>query len=104
MMEYTAHVQVPDAAIGAVLHDVVLGHEAVTCSTLRSGNGTWLSYGFHAESDDAASMVASTIRYHSSRVEEVTVPIGYEMDSLKSFESAPMIVTCGRTVVHSEGI
>ena len=104
MMEYTAHVQVPDAAIGAVLHDVVLGHEAVTCSTLRSGNGTWLSYGFHADSDDAASMVASSIRYHSSRPQEVTVPVGYEVDSLRSFESAPMIVTQGRVVVHSEGV
>lgn len=104
MTEYTAHVQVPDAAIGAVLHDVVLGHEAVTCSTLRSGNGTWLSVGFHADSDDAASMVASAIRYQASRAEEVVVPLGYEVESLKSFESAPMIVTCGRVVVHSEGV
>lgn len=104
MSEYTAHVQVPDAAIGAVLHDVVLGHASVTCSTLRSGNGTWLSYGFHAGSDDEASLVASSIRYHSSRVQEVAVPIGYEVESLKSFESAPMIVTCGRVVIHSEGI
>jgi hypothetical protein len=103
-MEYTAHVQVPDAAIGAVLHDVVLGHEAVTCSTLRSGNGTWLSFGYHAEGDDEASMVASSIRYKSSRPDEVVVPIGYEADSLRSFESAPMIITQGRVVVYSEGI
>jgi hypothetical protein len=48
--------------------------------------------------------VASSIRYHSSRPQEVTVPLGYEIDSLRSFESAPMIVTQGRTVVHSEGI
>lgn len=104
-MEYTAHVQVPDAAIGAVLHDVVLGHEAVTCSTLRSsGNGTWLSVGFHADSDDAASMMMSAIRYHAGNVKEVAVPIGYEADSLRSFESAPMIITQGRVVVHSEGV
>lgn len=104
MNEYTAHVQVPDAAIGAVLHDVVLGHEAVTCSTLRSGNGTWLSVGFHADSDDEAAMLASTIRYHSSRQQVLSVPLGYEAESLKSFESAPMVVTQGRVVIHSEGI
>jgi len=102
--EYTAHVQVPDAAIGAVLHEVLLGHQAVTCATLRSGNGTWLSYGFNAHSDDEASMVASSIRYHASRQENVTVPAGYEVASLRSFEVAPMIVTQGRVVIHSEGI
>lgn len=104
MMEYTAHVQVPDAAIGAVLHDVVLGHESVTCCTLRSGNGTWLSYGLNARSDDEAAMVAGSIRYYSSQQRDVAVPIGYEPDSLRSFETAPMIVTSGRVVIHSEGI
>lgn len=105
-MEYTAHVQVPDAAIGAVLHDVVLGQDEVTCSTLRSsGNGTWLSIGFHAEGDDAASMTASAIRFNASRVpEELVVPVGYEADSVRSFEGAPMIVTQGRVVVYSEGV
>lgn len=103
-MEYTAHVQVPDAAIGAVLNDVVLGHDAVDCTSLRSGGGTWLSFGFNAESDDAATMLASNIRYHSSRETDITVPLGYEKESLLSFENAPMIVTQGRVVVHSEGI
>jgi|GEM_PF-3723084 len=104
MSEFTAHVQVPDAAIGAVIHNVVLGSIEVTCSTLRSGNGTWLSFGFHAESDDRASMVASTIRLWASCVEDVAVPVGYHAESLKSFESAPMIITCGRVVIHSEGV
>lgn len=104
MTEYTAHVQVPDAAIGAVLHDVVLGSTDVTCCTLRSGNGTWLSFGFHADSDDNASMLVSTIRYQSSHATDVAVPLGYEPKSLRSFESAPMIIVCGRTVIHSEGI
>ena len=104
MNEYTAHVQLPDAAIGAVLHDVVLGHGAVTCTTLRSGSGTWLSFGFHADSDDQASMAASSIRYHSSRVQDVDAPFGYEVESIMSFETAPMIVTSGRVVIHSEGI
>lgn len=103
-MEYTAHVQVPDAAIGAVLHDVVLGHESVSCSTLRSGNGTWLSIGFHADGDDTASMMASAIRYHASRMTGTFIPDGYDAESLRSFESAPMIVTQGRVVVHSEGV
>ena len=104
MTEYTAHVQVPDAAIGAVLHDTVLGHHATTCATLRSGQGTWLSFGFQSESDDQASMVATSIRYYASNVQEVTVPAGYEPESLRLFESAPMIVTHGRTVIYSEGV
>ena len=104
-MEYTAHVQVPDAAIGAVLHDLALGHETVTCATLRSGNGTWLSYGFNADSDDEASIVSSSIRYHVSQPRDfIVMPAGYENGSLKAFESAPMIVTCGRVVIHSEGV
>lgn len=104
MSEYTAHVQVPDAAIGAVLHDLVLGHDLVACASLRSGNGTWLSYGFNSDSDDGASMVAAAVRYHASQQENTVVPLGYEPESVRAFESAPMIVTCGRTVVYSEGV
>jgi len=104
MSEYTAHVQVPDAAIGAVLHDVVLGSPDVTCTNLRSGSGTWLSFGFNAESDDDATMMASNIRYHASRETDIAVPRGYEKESLLSFESAPMIITQGRVVIHSEGV
>lgn len=104
MSEYTAHVQVPDAAIGAVLHDLVLGHEAVTCATLRSGNGTWLSYGFHSDSDDDASMVAGAIRYHVSQSDYSPMPNGYQQESLSLFGHAPLIVTCGRVVIYSEGI
>lgn len=104
MSEYTAHVQVPDAAIGAVLHDVLLHFHDVDCCTLRSGNGTWLSFGFHAEADDLATMLVSTIRHHASRETNIAVPLGYEKESLLSFENAPMIITCGRVVIHSEGV
>ncbi len=104
MNEYTAHVQVPDAAIGAVLHDVVLGHGAVTCASLRSGQGTWLSIGISAGSDDEAIMLTDGVRYYAGHVQEVTVPLGYEVDSLRSFETAPMIVTSGRVVIYSEGV
>lgn len=103
MNEFTAHVQVPDAAIGAVLHDILLGIDGVSCVTLRSGNGTWVSFGVRAETDDAASMSAGSIRYQASRA-PVEVPVGYEKESLLSFESAPMIITNGRVVIHSEGI
>lgn len=101
MNEYTAHVQVPDAAIGAVLHDVVLGDEEVKCCTLRSGGGTWLSFGYHADTDDNASFLVTSIRYHASRA-NVILPDGYE--DLLAFETAPMIITCGRVVIHSEGV
>lgn len=105
MTEYTTHVQVPDAAIGAVLHKTLLGHEAVTCATLRSGSGTWLSFGFNADSDDSATMMASTIRYRASRPrKDIIMPEGYDIESLLSFESAPMIITQGRVVIYSEGI
>lgn len=102
MNEYTAHVQVADAAIGAVLHDVVLGDDEVTCATLRSGGGTWLSFGFHADGDDNASFMVNSIRYHASRANVVVLPDGY--DDLLAFDAAPMIITCGRVVIHSEGV
>lgn len=104
MNEYTAHVEVPDAVIGAVLHEAVLGRDSVTCATLRSGNGTWLSFGIQADSDDEASMLASTIRYRASRQKGMVVPDGYDAESIRLFENAPMIITCGRTVIHSEGV
>jgi hypothetical protein len=103
-MDYTAHVQVPDAAIGAVLHSIVLEMENVVCATLRSGNGTWLSFGLQVDSDDQAAMLTSTIRYHASQPRDMLMPDGYDEGSLKGFETAPLIVTCGRVVIHSEGI
>lgn len=104
MTEYTAHIQVPDAAIGAVLHDIMLGFEETTCATLRSGNGTWLSVGFHAEGDDHATFQTGTMRYAVSQIRGVEVPEGYAEDCLKEFENQPMVVCQGRTVVYSEGI
>ena len=104
MTDYTAHVEVPDAAIGAVLHEAVLGQESVTCATLRSGNGTWLSFGVEAGSDDQATTTAATVRYRVSQQGVTAVPVGYDQESLHLFENAPMIITCGRTVIHSEGI
>src|SRR5690606_20528027 len=100
MTDYTAHVQVPDAAIGAVLHDLVLG-EGVSCATLRSGQGTWLSFGLNADGDDAVTMEVGRIR-HVVSVYDTPLPEGYE--SLISFESAPLIITHGRTVIYSEGV
>jgi hypothetical protein len=102
--EYTAHVQVPDAAIGASLHDAVLGTHSVTCASLRSGQGTWLSFGVNEDTDDDATMLIGDIRYRASRDAGVNIPEGYEPDSLLAFETAPMIVTHGRTVIHSEGV
>lgn len=102
MNEYTAHVQVPDSATGAVLHEVLLGDDDVTCCTLRSGSGTWLSFGFHSDTDDNASFLVNSIRYHASRANVVILPDGYE--DLLAFDAAPMIITCGRVVIHSEGV
>ena len=101
MNEYTAHVQVPDAATGAALHDVLLGDDDVTCCTLRSGSGTWLSFGFHADSDDGASFLVASMRYRASRT-QVLLPEG--TDDLLAFETAPMIITCGRVVIYSQGV
>lgn len=104
MTEFTAHIQLPDAAIGAVLYDIALGRPEITCATLKSGNGTWLSVGFHADSDDEATMLISTTRYQIGQMRGVAVPEGYEESSLQNFDGAPMIITCGRTVVYSEGV
>lgn len=101
MNEYTAHVQVPDAATGAVLHDVLLGDDDVTCCTLRSGSGTWLSFGFHSDTDDNASFMVTSMRYHASRA-QVLLPEG--TNDLLAFETAPMIITCGRVVIYSQGV
>lgn len=105
-MEYTAHVQMPDAAMGAILHDLVLEHGAVTRATLSSAQGTWLSIGYHADDDDDATVAISSIRYVVSHAwtDTIHMPEGYEPESLEAFEKAPMIVTCGRVVVFSEGI
>lgn len=103
-MEYTAHIQMPDATMGAVLHDLVLEHGAVTRATLSSAQGTWLSVGYHADDDDDASIAISAIRYVVSRAEDTAVPEGYDPESVEGFEKAPMIVTCGRVVIFSEGI
>ena len=104
MTDYTAHVQVPDAAIGAVLHEAVLGFDEVSCATLRSGQGTWLSFGVHSDSDDHATMQVASVRYNVSKLRPLIVPTGYESESIQLFESAPMIITCGRVVIHSEGV
>ena len=104
MTEYTVHVQVPDAAIGAVLHEVLLHFTDVTCTNLRSSGGTWLSFGLNKESDDDATMRISAIRYHASRAVIDTIPEGYDKESLLSFETAHMIIAQGRVVIHSEGI
>ena len=104
MTEYTAHVQVPDAALGAALHYAVLGTHGVTCASLRSGQGTWISFGVNEDYDDNAIMLIEDIRYRASRNDRILIPEGYEQDSLLAFETAPMIVTHGRTVIHSEGV
>lgn len=104
MNEYTAHVQVPDAAIGNVLHHQLTERAGVTCTMLRTEGGTWLSFGLHSVTDDGAIMATAGIRYNVSREtpELNMMPEGY--DSLEAFEHAPLIITHGRTVIHSEGI
>ena len=102
MSEYTAHVQVPDAAIGGVLQYQLLDMEAVACVTLRSGGGTWLSVGLDADDDMQVVMLVAMVRYAVSRLTDLELPEGY--DSLEAFETAPLIIIHGRTVIHSEGI
>lgn len=104
MNEYTAHVQVPDSAIGAVLMYQLVDKDSVTMAAMRNEGGTWISFGVEASSDDAAVMTVAGLRYSISREEQElhALPEGY--DSLRAFETAPLIITHGRTVIHSEGI
>ena len=94
MSEFTAHVQLPDSQVGLALFDLTFGHPDVTTANLQGGAGTWLSFGITAEYEHEASMKIGKIRMEVSRMDESVGP----------FQSAPMIVTNGRTVVYSEGI
>ena len=100
--DYTAHMPVPDAAIGAVIQYQILDEDSVTCATLRSGNGTWVSFGVRGDNDEAVIMTVSALRYAISRRTDLELPEGY--DSLEQFEQSPIIITHGRTVAYSEGI
>lgn len=108
MNDYTAHIQLPDAPVGALFQNAVLDAPNVSCSTVRSGNGTWLSFGVNASSDDEASMQVSTVRLTVSRMNPKSfwdlIPGGYDPSIFSLFEQVPMIITSGRTVIHSEGI
>lgn len=103
MSEYTAHVQLPDMMIGTVLLDLTFGHPDVTTAILRGGHGTWLSFGVDAESDSEAVLVVDKIRMNISQTTGVQIS-GYEDGALVAFETAPMIMTNGRCVVHSMGV
>lgn len=104
MTDYTAHVQLPDAAVGLMFHEMLAGMDTVTFSVMRTGSSTWISFGVNAGSDDDATMLVSSIVYSVSRLKSKNVPEGYDEDLPALFETAPMIVTAGRTVVHSSGV
>lgn len=103
--DYTAHVQLPDAAIGSMFHTLLFRLGTVTFSALRVSGSTWLSFGVQASSDDEATMLISAIKYSVSRFAGPDVlPEGYEPGVVTLFETANTVVTSGRTVIHSEGI
>lgn len=104
MTDYTAHVQLPDAALGAMFHDMTLKSDDVTFSALRVGADTWLSFGVTAGSDDDATMIISNVIHTVSRTYPTLIPAGYEDGVTHLFETAPLVVTAGRTVVHSSGV
>lgn len=104
LTEYTVHIPVPDAALASVLQYELLDEEVVTCVTVRSGNGTWISFGVAAGSDDDVVMAVAALRYSISRRTELVVALPEGYDSLEQFEHSPIIITHGRTVAYSEGI
>lgn len=105
--DYTAHIQLPDAQIGTMFHEMLteLNLETVTFSALRVGGSTWLSIGLRAGSDDAATMIIGAIKYTVSKLgQPKLIPDGYDNDIVSLFETATTVVTSGRTVIHSEGV
>lgn len=104
MTDYTAHVQLPDAVLGTMFHIMLLKSDAVTFSALRVGTDTWLSFGVTASSDDDATMIISNVIHTVSHMTPVHIPAGYDESVTHLFETAPLIVTAGRTVVHSQGV
>lgn len=104
MTDYTAHVQLPDASVGAMFHEMIVNLNTVTFSAMRTGSESWISFGVHAESDDNATMLISSIMYSVGRLHPKFIPEGYDVDLVTLFETAPLVVTAGRTVVHSQGV
>lgn len=104
--DYTAHVQLPDGVVGSMFHETVMTFDTVTFSALRVGSSTWLSFGVHAETDDTATMLVSSIMYAASRItpHSARIPEGYDENLPSLFETAPLVICAGRTVIHSERI
>lgn len=104
MTDYTAHVQLPDAALGAMFHEMILKSDDPTFSALRVGADTWLSFGVTASSDDDATMIISNVVHAVGHTHPSFIPTGYDESVTHLFETAPLIVTAGRTVIHSSGV
>ena len=103
MSEYTAHVQLPDVQVGNALFGLAFDHPDVATAILRGGHGSWLSFGVNSAFDYDAILQIDRIRIEISRTTDVKVE-GYDENVIAGFETAPMIVTNGRTVVYSMGV
>lgn len=102
--DYTAHVTVPDGLVGTMFHEILMTLDNVTFSALRVGATTWLSFGVNASSDDEATTLILGVMYSVSRLEATHIPEGYDESLPQLFETAPLVVTSGRTVVFSQGV
>lgn len=103
MTEYTVLTHLPDINIAMAAFELITDRPEVNVTLIRTGQGTWLSYGLNAETDAEAVFKADEIRYAVSQTENVEIP-GYDAGALKAFETAPMIVTSGRSVISSVGV
>lgn len=104
MKQYTAHLQITDMWLGPFVHSAVLDLEGVDFAELQAGQGTWLSFGTTAESDDAATLWLDRIRHKLSSIRGLEIGGGYDPDCFQLLEHAPTIMTYGRSIVYSAGV
>lgn len=104
MNECTAHVQLPDAALGSMFQMLVLEDDRVTFCSSKFGGASWISFGVMSFSEEDAINAIIGVRKKVSLSTVSSIPKGYGPDVVSLFESAPMIVTSGRTVAYCEGV
>lgn len=102
MNDCTAHVQLPDAALGSMFQMLVLEDDRVTFCSSKFGGASWISFGVMSFSEDDTINAIIDVRNKVSQSIVPSVPEGYGPGVVSLFETAPMIVTSGRAVAYSE--
>ena len=104
MNDCTAHVLLPDAALGSMFQMLVLEDDRVTFCSSKFGGTSWISFGVMSFSEEDTINAIIDVRNKVSQSTVPSVPEGYGPGVVSLFETAPMIVTSGRTVAYCEHV